>query len=61
MLRINEELDAASAIGLFELHPDHCVIEGIHVYAVGLACAKIEAAFGSREENASKQNLEFRF
>jgi hypothetical protein len=38
-------LDAENAIGLLALKPDHCVIEGIHVYAVGLACAKVQGSF----------------
>jgi len=38
-------LDAENAIGLLALNPDHCVIEGIHVYTVGLACAKVQGSF----------------
>ncbi|WP_142251221.1 hypothetical protein [Bradyrhizobium sp. UNPF46] len=38
-------LEADNAIGLLALNPDHCVIEGIHVYTVGLACAKVRSSF----------------
>ncbi|AWM01141.2 hypothetical protein [Bradyrhizobium amphicarpaeae] len=38
-------LDAENSIGLLALNPDHCVIEGIHVYTVGLACAKVRGSF----------------
>ncbi|QIP00424.1 hypothetical protein [Bradyrhizobium symbiodeficiens] len=38
-------LDAESSIGLLALNPDHCVIEGTHVYTVGLACAKVRSSF----------------
>jgi hypothetical protein len=38
-------LDEENSIGLLALKPDHCVIEGIHVYAVGLACAKVQDSF----------------
>lgn len=38
-------LDAENSIGLLALNPDHCVIEGIHVYTVGLACAKVRESF----------------
>lgn len=48
VLRINETLDAASGIGLLDLNPDHCAIAGIQVYTVGIACAKIEAAYARK-------------
>ncbi len=38
-------LDADSSMGLLALNPDHCVIEGIHVYTVGLACMKVRSSF----------------
>jgi hypothetical protein len=38
-------LDETNAIGLLALGPDHCVIEGIHIYTVGLACAKVQGSF----------------
>ncbi|WP_271620149.1 hypothetical protein [Bradyrhizobium sp. CCBAU 51745] len=45
VVRSATALDDANAIGLLSLHPDHCVIEGIHVYTVGLACAKVRGSF----------------
>jgi hypothetical protein len=38
------ELDAKTSSGLLELHPDHCAVEGIQVYTVGIACEKIRRA-----------------
>jgi len=29
---------------LLELKPDHCLVEGIQVYTVGIACEKIRSA-----------------
>jgi hypothetical protein len=37
-------LDAKSSIGLLELNPEHCLVEGIQVYTVGIACEKIRGA-----------------
>jgi hypothetical protein len=45
VVRSAEALDAGNAIGLLALNPDHCEIEGIHVYAVNLACAKVRGSF----------------
>ncbi len=39
------ELTEDTAIGLLALKPDRCVIEGIHIYTVGLACAKVQGSF----------------
>ena len=47
IVRSAVELDAENAIGLLDLKPDHCVIEGTHVYTVGLPCAKVQAAFAA--------------
>ncbi len=38
------ELNAKTSNGLLELAPQHCVIDGIHVYTVGIACEKIQHA-----------------
>ena len=38
-------LETENAIGLLALNPDHCEIEGVHVYTVGLACAKVRGSF----------------
>ena len=45
IVRTHVEAADSNTVGLFELKPDHCVIEGIHVYAVGIACAKVQRAF----------------
>lgn len=45
IVRSQMELDAKSAGGLLELNPDHCVVDGIHVYTTGIACAKVQGAF----------------
>jgi hypothetical protein len=37
-------LDSTTSKGLLELHPEHCVVNGINVYTVGFACMKIENA-----------------
>jgi hypothetical protein len=39
------ELDAATSLGLLELNPDYCRVDGIHVYTVGIACEKIRSAY----------------
>lgn len=49
IVRSAEALDAENSIGLLALDPDHCVIEGIHVYTVGLACAKVRSSFLGQE------------
>jgi hypothetical protein len=38
------ELNAKTSNGLLELNPDHCLVEGIQVYTVGIACEKIASA-----------------
>ena len=43
IVRSAAPLDEENAIGLLALEPDHCVIDGIHVYTVGLACAKVQS------------------
>jgi len=45
VVRASRELDAKTSIGLFELKPDHCAVEGIHVYTVGIACEKIRSSY----------------
>ena len=47
IVRSAAELDAENANGLLALKPDHCVIEGINVYTVGLACAKVQGEFAA--------------
>ncbi len=45
IVRTRGELNGENSSGLLELNPDHCVIGHIHVYAVGIACMKIQRAF----------------
>ncbi|TYL79802.1 hypothetical protein [Bradyrhizobium cytisi] len=45
IVRAPWELNEQTSIGLLALNPDHCVIEGVHVYTVGLACAKVRESF----------------
>jgi hypothetical protein len=44
VVRTARELDATTSIGLLELHPEHCLVDGIQVYTVGIACEKIRSA-----------------
>jgi len=44
MERSAAELDPKTSVWLTELRPDHCVVEGVQVYAVGIACEKIRRA-----------------
>ena len=47
VVRTEREFDAMTSIGLFELKPDHCTVEGIHIYTVGIACEKIRSSYAS--------------
>jgi hypothetical protein len=44
VVRTSRELDARTSSGLLELKPDHCLVQGIQVYTVGIACEKIARA-----------------
>jgi hypothetical protein len=44
VVRTLMELDAKTSAGLLELNPEHCLVEGIQVYTVGIACEKIRRA-----------------
>lgn len=48
IVRTHTELNEGNSIGLLELNPDHCVVEGIHVYAAGIACAKVQQVFSGK-------------
>lgn len=48
VVRTSEKLNAKTSAGLLELKPEHCVVEGIQVYTVGIACAKIKDAMQNR-------------
>jgi hypothetical protein len=45
VVRTLAELNAVTSLGLLELHPDHCLVEGVNVYTVGIACEKIQTAY----------------
>jgi hypothetical protein len=44
VVRTYLELNDKSSNGLLELNPERCLVEGIHVYTVGIACADIARA-----------------
>lgn len=48
VVRTSRELNARTSSGLLELRPDHCRVEDIHVYTVGLACGRIQDAYMSK-------------
>jgi hypothetical protein len=52
IVRSSVELDDKNAAGLTALNPDHCVIEGVHVYTVGMTCAKIQGGFSARASSS---------
>jgi hypothetical protein len=45
VVRAYLELGAATSLGLLDLNPDHCLVEDIHLYTVGIACEKIRSAY----------------
>jgi len=45
VVRTPNELDEKSSLGLLELNPEHCLVQGIHVYTVGIACTRIGQAY----------------
>ena len=47
VVRRLKEFDARTSIGLFELKPDHCTVEDIIVYTVGIACEKIRSSYAN--------------
>jgi hypothetical protein len=44
VVRTFRELNGGTSRGLLELHPEHCLVEGIQVYTIGIACEKIARA-----------------
>jgi hypothetical protein len=44
VVRTSQALNATTSSGLLELNPDQCMVDGIHVYTVGIACEKIRRA-----------------
>jgi hypothetical protein len=47
VVRSPREFDTKTSLGLFELKPDHCQVEDIHVYTVGIACEKIQSSYAN--------------
>ena len=47
VVRVSQPLNANSSAGLLELKPEHCTVEGINVYTLGIACAKIRDGYAS--------------
>jgi len=47
VVRTPQELDEKSSLGLLELNPEHCMVQGIHVYTVGIACTRIGQTYQS--------------
>src|SRR5215475_1218386 len=47
VVRVSLPLNAKSSAGLLELKPEHCTVEGINVYTLGIACAKIRDGYAS--------------
>jgi hypothetical protein len=54
VVRTHVALTPENSLDLFRFNPDHCVIEGIHVTTVGIACRKISAAYDDARSAASK-------
>ena len=44
VVRTSLELNTKTSNGLLELKPDHCAVDGIQIYTVGIACEKIRRA-----------------
>ena len=44
VVRSKAELNATTSNWLLELNPDHCMVEGIQVYTVGIPCETIRRA-----------------
>ncbi len=47
VVRTDIPLDRENSLDLFQLNPDQCVIEGIHVTTVGIRCRTILTAFSN--------------
>jgi hypothetical protein len=43
-VRTSRELNSKTSNGMLELNPDHCSVQGIQIYTVGIACEKIRRA-----------------
>jgi hypothetical protein len=54
VVRTNIALDQENSLDLFQFNPEQCVIDGIYVATVGIACRKISQAFGDVRSVSSK-------
>jgi hypothetical protein len=52
VVRTAKLLDVKSSHGLLEMDPDHCVVEGVQVYTLGIACEKIRTAYAGTAATA---------
>jgi hypothetical protein len=42
------KLDGQSSKELFDLNPEHCSVDNVEIYAIGIACEKIKQSFQSK-------------
>jgi hypothetical protein len=45
VVRTYWKLDAESSMELFDLNPEHCSLDDVQIYTVGIACTKIQQSF----------------
>lgn len=45
VVRTAQPLNEKSSAGLLELRPEHCMVEAVNVYTLGIACAKIREGY----------------
>jgi hypothetical protein len=45
VVRTARELGATNSSGLLEMNPEHCAIEWVQIYTLGIACEKIRTAY----------------
>lgn len=55
VVRTAKPLDVKSSHGLLDMDPDHCVVEGVQVYTLGIPCDKISAAYHARTAATVRQ------
>ena len=51
VVRSSVELTNQNSIGLLALKPNHCLIEWVHVYTIGIPCENIQLAFSARSSS----------
>jgi hypothetical protein len=45
IVRTRRPLDQETSFGLFVFKPDHCTVEDIEVYTIGIACVAVQNAY----------------